>query len=180
MSGLIPAFLSITIVLIFIFMKILFIQTGGTIDKDYPRSSGGYAFEFGEPAVARILDRLNPSFEYEIVTACQKDSLDIDDIDRKKLAEMICNSGYERIIITHGTDTMNDTARFIDSAVSDKVIVITGAIRPERFKNSDADINLGAAVAAVELLDKGIYIAMHGIIKDYKIISRDLNSGQYY
>ena len=70
-------------------MKILFIQTGGTIDKDYPRSKGGYAFEFGEPATKRLLERLSPSFEYDVVTAFQKDSLEVVDADREVLAKLI-------------------------------------------------------------------------------------------
>lgn len=70
-------------------MKILFIQTGGTIDKDYPRSKGGYAFEFGEPATKRLLERLGPSFSYEVVTAFQKDSLEVTDADREVLANLI-------------------------------------------------------------------------------------------
>ena len=70
-------------------MKILFIQTGGTIDKDYPRSKGGYAFEFGEPATKRLLDRLRPSFDFEVVTAFQKDSLEVTDQDRQVLANLI-------------------------------------------------------------------------------------------
>jgi L-asparaginase len=73
--------------------KILFIQTGGTIDKDYPRSKGGYAFEFGEePAAQRLIDRLNPSFYYKVTTAFKKDSLEVTDLDRQLLATVIENS----------------------------------------------------------------------------------------
>ncbi|MFT5383535.1 MAG: L-asparaginase, partial [Saprospiraceae bacterium] len=66
-------------------MKILFIQTGGTIDKDYPHTTKGWAFEFGEPATRRILEKLNPSFEFEIITAFQKDSLEVNNEDRQML-----------------------------------------------------------------------------------------------
>ena len=70
--------------------SILFVVAGGTIDKDYPRSTGGYAFEFGdEPAIERLLDRLSPSFDYEVVTAFQKDSLEVTDEDRQTLAQII-------------------------------------------------------------------------------------------
>ncbi len=94
-------------------MKITFIQTGGTIDKDYPHTTKGWAFEFGEPATIRLLERLNPSFEYEILTCFQKDSLEIDDNDRQKLADMINHLESNKIIITHGTDTMVETASYI-------------------------------------------------------------------
>ena len=161
-------------------MKILFIQTGGTIDKDYPHTTRGWAFEFGDPAVIRMLEKLNPSFEYEIISAFKKDSLEITDADRQQLLELIKSRTEDKIIITHGTDTMIETGKYLENKIGEKLIVITGAMRPEKFTNTDADINIGCAIATANFAKIGIYIAMHGIIKDYKIISRDLNSGQYY
>lgn len=93
-------------------MKILFIQTGGTIDKDYPRTQKGYAFEIYEPAVVRILEKLNPTFEYQIISAFRKDSQEIIESDRQLLLEICQNSQENQIIITHGTDTMIETAIF--------------------------------------------------------------------
>ena len=102
-------------------MKIIFIQTGGTIDKDYPHTTKGWAFEFGEPAVGRVLERLNPSFEYEIYTAFQKDSLEITKEDRAQLAQFIISYPVSvkpiKFIITHGTDTLLDTARYLHESV---------------------------------------------------------------
>lgn len=176
-------------------MKIIFIQTGGTIDKDYPKSSGGYAFEFGEPATKRILEKLNPSFDFEIITAFQKDSLDITDEDRMLLVKKIKpvrqpDGQYisEKIIITHGTDTLLETANFIaqqlesspDENDKNKVVILTGAMRPEQFSNSDAPINVGAAIAAAQILEQGVYVVMHGIIKSYDKIQRNLETGQFY
>ena len=86
--------------------KIVFIQTGGTIDKDYPRSSGGWAFEFGEPATQRLLEKLNPNFDTETLTAFQKDSLEVTNEDRKALAGIINNHSADQFIVTHGTDTL--------------------------------------------------------------------------
>ncbi len=128
-------------------MKLTFIQTGGTIDKDYPHTLKGWAFEFGEPATNRILEKLNPSFDYDVVTAFQKDSLEITDDDRMALVELIG---------------------------------ITGAMLPERFSNSDAPINLGCAIATANLMDDGVYIAMHGIVKEYVEMKRNLTTGKYY
>ena len=185
--------------------NILFIQTGGTIDKDYPRSTGGYAFEFGdEPAVRRLLDtRLQqPSFNYTVKTAFQKDSLEVTDDDRQILVDMILQSEERRIIITHGTDTMIETAKYLlqnvfnggkeknintESTItptttvdSDKTIVLTGAMRPERFSNSDAPINLGAAIAAVQLIEpKNVYVTMHGIVKPASEVTRNMETGQF-
>lgn len=161
-------------------MKIVFIQTGGTIDKDYPRTTKGWAFEFGEPAVIRILEKLNPSFEYEIITACQKDSLEITEIDRENIAKIIKQNPSSKIIITHGTDTMIETGQFLAKTINDKVVVITGGMLPERFSNSDSSINLGSAIGAVNNLEKGIYIAMHGIVKSANKIKRDQLTGKFY
>lgn len=161
-------------------MKILFLQTGGTIDKDYPHTTKGWAFEFGAPAVERILEKLNPSFEYEIQTVFQKDSLEIDDNDRQQLADFINKSDYDKIIITHGTDTMQQTAKFLAERIDDKLIVLTGAMLPERFYNSEASINLGAAIGTANLSNRGLFITMHGIVKPYNEIHRNLQTGKFY
>jgi len=161
-------------------MKLIFIQTGGTIDKDYPHTTKGWAFEFGEPATNRILEKLNPSFEYEVLTSCQKDSLEITEEDRKSLVELIQNHKQNKFIITHGTDTMMETATFLKERIKDKLIVITGAMRPERFSNSEASINVGCAIATANLMEKGVFIAMHGIVKIESEIKRDLETGKYY
>jgi len=161
-------------------MKIIFIQTGGTIDKDYPHTTKGWAFEFGEPATTRVLEKLNPSFEYEILTAFQKDSLEITDEDRKKLADLVTTQSADKIIVTHGTDTMIETATYLSETIKNKLVIITGAMRPEQFSNSDAPINIGSAIAAANLLEDGIYIAMHGVVKPYKEIKRDLDTGKYF
>ncbi|WP_299776568.1 asparaginase domain-containing protein [uncultured Formosa sp.] len=161
-------------------MKLIFIQTGGTIDKEYPHTTKGWAFEFGAPATIRILEKLNPSFKYEIVTACQKDSLEITDDDRTNLAKLINKYPERKFIVTHGTDTMIETAKFLEAHVKNKLIVITGAMLPERFYTSDAPIQLGTAIATANLIDTGVYIAMHGIVKRASDINRNLETGQYY
>ncbi|MEM1322602.1 MAG: asparaginase domain-containing protein [Bacteroidota bacterium] len=161
-------------------MQLLFLQTGGTIDKDYPHTTNGWAFEFGEPAVLRILEKLQPSFEYECLTAFQKDSLEITDADRQRLVELIRQHSARRIIITHGTDTLIDTARYLAERIPDKCVVLTGAMRPERFSNSEAPINIGCAIAAAQLQESGIFIAMHGIVKAADKMQRDLETGKFY
>lgn len=161
-------------------MKITFIQTGGTIDKDYPHTTKGWAFEFGEPATNRIIEKLDPSFEFDVVTSCQKDSLEITDQDRQDLVDLIKRHNGNKFIITHGTDTMMETANYLSARVGDKLIVITGAMRPERFSNSEAPINLGCAIATANLIEKGVFIAMHGIVKSHEEIKRNLETGKYY
>jgi len=159
-------------------MKFLFVQTGGTIDKDYPKTTKGYAFEISEPAVQRILEKINPAFEYEVLSALKKDSLDITEEDRKKIYEICKNSKINKIIITHGTDTMIETAKTL-SSIKEKTIIITGAMRPERFTNSDASFNIGLALGALQSLNNGIYIAMHGKVYSWDKVKRDTKTGQF-
>lgn len=160
-------------------MRITFIQTGGTIDKDYPRTTHGWAFEFGEPATRRILEKLDPSFEFEVLTACQKDSQELTDDDRRQLADLVAAHPGHRFVVTHGTDTMLATARHLEGHVGDKLVVLTGAMRPERFANSDAPIHVGMAIAAAGLLDRGVFVAMHGIVRPPAGIHRDPKTGKF-
>jgi L-asparaginase len=159
-------------------MKILFIQTGGTIDKDYPKTRKGWAFEIDKPAVKRILHKLNPSFSYDILSILKKDSLDINEQDRKLIINQCINSKEDKIIITHGTDSIIDTANSL-SEIKNKTIILTGALRPERFSNSDADINLGLAIGGVQSLGNGIYIALSGLIIPHDKITRNSKTDQF-
>ncbi|MBI2128931.1 asparaginase [Candidatus Woesearchaeota archaeon] len=159
-------------------MKILFIQTGGTIDKDYPKATKGYAFEISEPAVKRILEKANPNFRYRIISVLKKDSIDITSGDRNKIYETCKKLNFDKIIITHGTDTMLETAKKL-SGIKDKTIILTGAMKPERFSNSDASFNVGVAIGAINVLKKGIYIAMHGRIYFWGNCKRNLKTGQF-
>lgn len=162
-------------------MKIVFIQTGGTIDKDYPRITKGWNFEIGEPAVVRILEKLNPSFEYDVISICKKDSQELTEEDRVKLLDYINKDKEENYIITHGTDTMIETAQFLDETVKGyATVVLTGSMRPEQFSNSDAPINIGCAIGAIIKYEPGVYVSMHGIIKKAKDIKRNLENGKFY
>lgn len=159
-------------------MKITFVQTGGTIDKDYPKTVKGYAFEIAEPAVKRILQKVNPNFEFEIISLLKKDSLDITDTDREKILEACIKANNSKIIITHGTDTMLETAEKLKD-LKEKVIVLTGAMRPEKFSDSDASFNIGTAIGAINLLEAGIYIAMNGRIYAWDKCKRNKETGQF-
>ena len=159
-------------------MKIIFIQTGGTIDKDYPKPTEGYAFEITEPAVERMLKKLNPVFQYEIIPLLQKDSQDLAEEDRKRIYDTCVQSLEDKIIITHGTDTLIETARYL-SSIKNKLIVLTGALRPEKFSDSDAPINLGVAIGAVQALTFGIFIAMNGRIFSWNEVIRNPETGQF-
>ena len=159
-------------------MKITFVTTGGTIDKDYPKSPRGYAFEIEDPAVDRILERINPNFEYEIVLLLKKNSQDITDEDREMIHEACSNTASDKIIITHGTDTILDTAKKMTN-INDKVIILVGSQKPEKFYDSDADFNIGCAVGAINLLENGVYIGMNGRIYPWDKCKRDQKTGQF-
>ena len=140
-------------------MQIRFITTGGTIDKIYFDALS--KFEVGDSVVRHILTDGLVDFDYEIVPLLQKDSLDMTDEDRQMLHDYIAEDDGERYVITHGTDTMPETAEAL-ADLDGKTIVLTGALAPARFKTSDAVFNVGMAVAAVQTAPPGVYIAMSG------------------
>lgn len=142
-------------------MPIKIYTVGGTIDKVYFDQKSEY--QVGEPEIAEILKEANIAFEYGCESIMRKDSLDLTDEDRQIIFETIKSDENERILITHGTDTMVETAKKLQK-IPGKVIVLTGAISPAKFKTTDAPFNIGFAVAALMLLSPGVYIAMHGRI----------------
>ena len=158
-------------------MKILFIQTGGSIDKDYPKEKR-YSFDISEPAAKRILSRVDINFEFEIKSVLKKDSLDMTEADREKIYNACVKAKEDKIIITHGTDTIIQTAKKLKS-IKNKVIVLTGAVKPEVFSGSDADFNLGMAVGAVNVLKKGIYIAISGRVYSPDKIKHISSKGEF-
>jgi L-asparaginase len=140
-------------------MLIQFITTGGTIDKIYHDANNDY--EVGEPQVIALLNEARVTIDYEVVALFRKDSLDLTEVDRGVIVETIEQSTAKQIIVTHGTDTMVDTADLL-RGIPGKVIVLTGSLAPARFKISDAEFNLGMAIAAVQCLEPGAYITMNG------------------
>lgn len=144
-------------------MKIKFIAVGGTIDKVYFDRMSEY--QVGESAIEEMLRDANVTFEYTCESVIHKDSLDMTDEDRQKIYEMIATDEHRYIIVTHGTDTMVQTAKKLHD-IPNKVILLTGAMVPAKFKSSDAPFNIGCAVAAVQSLPPGVYIAMNGRILD--------------
>jgi L-asparaginase len=144
-------------------VRIKFITTGGTIDKVYFDSKSEY--EVGPPQVADLLHEANVSFQFEIESVLRKDSLDMTDADRELIRQRVAVDPVARIVVTHGTDTMVQTARKL-IGIPGKTIVLTGSMQPARFRVTDAEFNLGTAVAAVQVLGPGVYIVMNGRIFD--------------
>lgn len=140
-------------------MLITFITTGGTIDKVYFDAKS--AFEVGESVVEHVLRQGEVGFEYRVLRLMRKDSLDLSDEDRAHIRRAVESVDGRHVVITHGTDTMVETARALEG-LDDKTVVLTGSLSPARFQSSDADFNIGLAVAAVQCLPPGIFIAMNG------------------
>lgn len=153
-------------------MKVTFIQTGGTIDKDYPHKLGSYAFEINDPTVNRIMKIARPNFRYKVFSLLKKDSLEITDSERQMIYKACKKEKAERIIVTHGTDTMIDTAKYL-SRIKGKIIVLTGSHLPDKFRDSDAMFNVGTAIGALNLLTAGVYIAMNGRIYNWDKCKKD-------
>jgi len=142
-------------------MKIKIFSVGGTIDKVYFDALSEY--QVGLPSIREILDSLPIAFEYEVESLLRKDSLDMNDNDRRRVRQEVMAENCHHILITHGTDTMIDTGKIL-ADIPDKCIVLTGAMEPANFKSSDAMFNIGVAVGALNALPDGIYIAMNGCI----------------
>ena len=144
-------------------MEIQIITTGGTIDKLYFDAQS--EFQVGDPQVVEVLREAHVTVPYTVRQLMRKDSLDLTDADRRLIRETIAAAPHRHFVVTHGTDTMLDTARVL-LTLGDKVIVLTGAMQPARFRFTDAIFNIGCAVMAVQLLPAGVYVTMNGRIFD--------------
>lgn len=140
-------------------MEIVFLTTGGTIDKVYFDAMS--RFEVGETVLGKILREGGVSFEFEVIPLMRKDSLEMNDQDREAIRAAVAARPEARVVVTHGTDTMVDTAQVL-ATIAAKTIVLTGALSPARFQASDAVFNIGLAVAAVQTCPPGAWIAMSG------------------
>jgi L-asparaginase len=156
--------------------KLLIITTGGTIDKIYFDDKSDY--QVGEPQISQILHAMHVAFEVEVMALMRKDSLHMTDDDRKVIRAAIAGSRTSHVLITHGTDTMVETAVEL-LGLEGKTIVLTGALNPARFRDSDAIFNIGCAVGAVQSLPPGVYIAMNGKVWDPGHVRKNRNQNRF-
>jgi L-asparaginase len=140
-------------------MHIEIITTGGTIDKVYFDAKGGY--EVGPPMVEQILTQARATVAVKVTPLLRKDSLEMSDADRAAIVAAVAASSARHVIVTHGTDTMVATAKAL-GVQTGRTVVLTGALQPGRFSDSDAPFNLGMAFAAVQSLPDGVYIVANG------------------
>ncbi|TZF89581.1 asparaginase domain-containing protein [Cognatilysobacter lacus] len=152
------------------------VTTGGTIDKIYFDDKSDY--QVGEPQIGRILQELGVAFRFDVVPVLRKDSLHITDADRELVRETIAAQPSRHVLVTHGTDSMVQTARVLES-LTDRTIVLTGALNPARFRGSDAEFNIGTAVGAVQCLPPGVYIAMNGRIWNPGKVRKNVDANRF-
>lgn len=157
-------------------LKIKIMTTGGTIDKIYFDQKSEY--QVGAPQVGEVLAEANVVFDYEVISLMQKDSLDLTDKDRGLIFKTIKADPNRHFIITHGTDTMIETAKVLQP-ISGKVIVLTGAMQPAKFRMTDAVFNIASAVTAVQLLPDGVYLAMNGLIWDPRTVRKNIELNRF-
>ena len=142
-------------------MKIKIITTGGTIDKIYFDDKS--EFQVGDPQIVEVLKEANIALDYDVIPLMRKDSLDMTDEDRDLIHKKIKSDPNKHFIVTQGTDTMILTAKALCN-IPAKVIVLTGAMQPAKFRMTDAVFNIACAITAVQLLPDGVYVAMNGRI----------------
>ena len=157
-------------------MHISIIAVGGTIDKIYFDAKSQY--EVGPPNIAKVLGSMNLAVEYTVTSLMRKDSLELSDEDRRIILAAVQKDPANRIIITHGTDTMVQTARCL-LPVAGKTIVLTGALEPALFTTSDATFNIGCALATVQTLAPGVYIVMNGAVFTAENVRKNLELNRF-
>jgi len=158
-------------------MNITIITTGGTIDKVYFDAKSDYAV--GDPQIRSILDRVGSTLSYVVIDLFHKDSLDLTAEDREKILEAAAASDTDQIVITHGTDSMVETALALISVARSKTIVLVGSLTPARFRETDAEFNIGVAVGAVQSLPPGVYLAMNGRVFDPEKVRKNRGKNRF-
>lgn len=158
-------------------MAIRILVTGGTFDKEYNENTGQLYFK--DTHLAEMLRRGRSRVEVTIRTIMMIDSLEMSDPDRALIVQNCIQAHEDRIVITHGTDTMTETAAAIASAVLDKTVVLTGAMIPWAFGSSDGLFNLGSALSFVQVLPAGVYVAMNGKCFPWDRVRKNRERGEF-
>lgn len=156
---------------------ILILTTGGTIDKSYFDALSEY--QIADSAIGSLLKEARVALPFRIVELVRKDSLELTDADRDLIAATAREAAETRIIVTHGTDTMTETAKVLAQEVPGKTIVLTGALSPARFAESDASFNMGMAFATAQVAAPGVWIAMSGEVFDGLKVRKDRAAGKF-
>ena len=160
-------------------MDILILITGGTLDKVHDTITEGLVFtDDGESNVSDVL-RVGRCHHIATHILMQKDSLDMTETDRAAILKAVLEAQQDHIIITHGTGTMEITAKYLDGKIGDKTVILTGAMRPQSLGKSDAGFNLGGAIIAVQTLDYGVFAVMNGRVFEAAQVHKDTSLGRF-
>lgn len=151
--------------------------TGGTFDKEYNELNG--ALYFKKTHLHEMLELGRSQLIVDIETLMMKDSLEMSDDDRNSIVQRCFESNEDKILITHGTDTMVKTAKLLAAKINSKTIVLTGAMIPYKFGSSDGLFNLGSALSFLQSLPHGIYIAMNGNIFSWDNVKKNKALGLF-
>jgi len=158
--------------------EMLILNSGGTFNKRYNPLNGNMEVPFDNKAIENILE--SSTNEYNLAGVFYKDSLDIDINDRKILASIIMESKEEVFIVVHGTDTIDETAEFLNEIFNDRKIILVGAMKPFEIDKVEASLNLGMAIGFAEAVDKnGVYICMSGYITKWNNIIKNRKLGRF-
>ncbi|MDP9004010.1 MAG: asparaginase [Verrucomicrobiota bacterium] len=158
-------------------MPIRILVTGGTFDKEYNERTGQLFFK--DTHIAEMLRLGRSRVEVTIRTVMMIDSLEMTDADRMLIVQNCLQCEDDRIVITHGTDTMTETAAAVAAAVSGKTVVLTGAMIPYAFGSSDGLFNLGSALSFVQILPPGVYLAMNGKCFSWDRVRKNRERGEF-
>jgi len=158
-------------------MNIRLLITGGTFDKEYDEIHG--LLYFRDTHVGEMLRLGRCRLNITVQTLLMKDSLEMTDLDRSAILTACRESKEDRVVITHGTDTMVDTARFLANGILDKTVVLTGAMVPYAFGSSDGLFNLGSAVSFAQVLSSGVYVAMNGMYFSWDSVRKNRELGLF-
>lgn len=158
-------------------MSVMILVTGGTFDKEYDELSGNLYFK--ETHVPEMLRLGRCTVDTEVRTLMMIDSLEMKDADRQIILNYCAQCDEGKIVITHGTDTMEITARLLGEAKLPKTIVLTGAMIPYQFRSSDGFFNLGSAIAYADTLPHGVYIAMNGRHFNWYNVTKNRKTGTF-
>ncbi|TNE81300.1 MAG: asparaginase [Bacteroidetes bacterium] len=158
-------------------MSIRIFVTGGTFDKEYNELNGQLHFQ--NTLIPELLKMGRSRLDIQVRTLMMVDSLEMNDTDRNIILDSAKRTPEKQIIITHGTDTMCETAELLASAKLDKTIVLTGAMIPIRFGSSDGLFNLGSSLAYVQTLPPGVYIAMNGRYFNWNNVRKNRQTGYF-
>ena len=158
-------------------MKVRLLITGGTIDKVYNQSNG--ELEFDKTHFPEMVKRSRVEVDLTLEEIMLLDSLDMVDKERDLIVDSCLSCEEDFILITHGTDTMCDTARLIGESDIDKTIVLFGAMVPYAVSNSDALFNFGCALGSLQLLESGVYVAMNGRVLPWDDVEKNRALGVF-